>query len=147
MIVLVVNNNYQEKVAAISGQTMQLAGKTTIQKGVIAASGKLGGHTLKTSTVVATTDQYVDYNAISKGQHHHHHHHQASYQSQFTGHLFKTLSKSECQFFEKLRTSINDEGTYDEIMKCFYCYVEGVFNQYELFELITPLFLNEDLLQ
>lgn len=31
-------------------------------------------------------------------------------------------------------------------MKCFYCYVEGVFNQNELFDLISPLFVNEDLM-
>lgn len=34
-------------------------------------------------------------------------------------------------------------------MKCFYCYIEGVFNQAELFELISPLFdkSTDDLLQ
>ena len=32
-------------------------------------------------------------------------------------------------------------------MKCFFCYVEGVFNQNELFELVLPLFeRNEELL-
>ena len=37
---------------------------------------------------------------------------------------------------------------YEDIMKAFYCYVEGVFNQFEFFELITPLFEkgNEELL-
>ena len=31
-------------------------------------------------------------------------------------------------------------------MKVFFCYVEGVFNQYELFELVVPLFTTDDLL-
>ena len=30
-------------------------------------------------------------------------------------------------------------------MKCFYCYVEGVFNQNELFDLVAPLFTSEEL--
>jgi histone deacetylase complex regulatory component SIN3 len=55
------------------------------------------------------------------------------------------LSKTECNFFEKLRASV-EEGTYDDIMKCFFCYVEGVFNNTELFFLVTPLFSSEDLL-
>lgn len=68
-------------------------------------------------------------------------------QSQFTGHQFKTLSKSECQIFERLRQFFaSEEHTYDDIMKCFYCYVEGVFNQHELFTLITPIITNDDLL-
>lgn len=34
-------------------------------------------------------------------------------------------------------------------MKCFYCYVEGVLNQHEFFELVTPHFekVSEELLQ
>ncbi len=31
-------------------------------------------------------------------------------------------------------------------MKCFFCYVEGVFNHHELFTLVTPLFPSDDLL-
>lgn len=33
-------------------------------------------------------------------------------------------------------------------MKCFYCYVEGVLNQHEFFELVTPHFekVSEELL-
>lgn len=60
----------------------------------------------------------------------------------------KSLPKSEFSFFEKLRNSLKEGSTYDEIMKCFYCYVEGVINQYEFFELIAPLFdrNTEDLL-
>lgn len=44
--------------------------------------------------------------------------------------------------------SLKDETYFDDIMKCFYCYVEGVFNLYEFFELVTPLFdkSNEELL-
>ncbi len=59
--------------------------------------------------------------------------------------MFKSLSKSELQFFEKLRLSV-DADTYDDIMKCFFCYVEGVFNLNELFTLISSLFTSEDLL-
>lgn len=59
--------------------------------------------------------------------------------------MFKALSKSELQFFEKLRMSV-DPDTYDDIMKCFFCYVEGVFNLNELFVLIAPLFGSDDLL-
>jgi histone deacetylase complex regulatory component SIN3 len=39
-----------------------------------------------------------------------------------------------------------EEVTYDDIMKCFFCYVEGVFNNTELFSLVTPLFSSDDLL-
>jgi histone deacetylase complex regulatory component SIN3 len=44
--------------------------------------------------------------------------------------------------------TLKEETYFDDIMRCFYCYVEGVFNQYEFFELIAPLFDkgNEDLL-
>jgi histone deacetylase complex regulatory component SIN3 len=65
-------------------------------------------------------------------------------QPQFSGHQFKTLSKTECNFFEKLRASV-EEGTYEDIMKCFFCYVEGVFNNNELFTLVYPLFPSEEL--
>jgi histone deacetylase complex regulatory component SIN3 len=65
-------------------------------------------------------------------------------QPQFSGHQFKTLSKTECNFFEKLRVSV-EEGTYEDIMKCFFCYVEGVFNNNELFTLVSPLFPSEEL--
>ena len=43
-------------------------------------------------------------------------------------------------YFEKLRVYLRKEEIYDELMKCFYCYVEGVFNWHEFFELVTPLF-------
>ncbi len=60
----------------------------------------------------------------------------------------KTLPKAEFSFFEKLRNSLKDHQSYIEIMKCFYCYVEGVLNQYEFFELTSPYFdrNNEELL-
>jgi histone deacetylase complex regulatory component SIN3 len=60
----------------------------------------------------------------------------------------KHLSKTEYSFFDNLRRFIKDDSYYDDIMKCFYCYIEGVFNQNELFELISPLFdrSNDDLL-
>jgi paired amphipathic helix protein Sin3a len=51
----------------------------------------------------------------------------------------------ECQIFEKVKAFL-DEGAFDEVMKCLFLYLEGVFNQYELFELIGPLFTSEDLL-
>jgi histone deacetylase complex regulatory component SIN3 len=58
------------------------------------------------------------------------------------------LPRTEYSLFEKLRNSFKDEQTYDEIMKCFYCYVEGVFNQYEFFLLVEPYFdrSNDELL-
>ncbi|CDW73125.1 paired amphipathic helix protein sin3a-like [Stylonychia lemnae] len=60
----------------------------------------------------------------------------------------KHLPKTEYSFFENLRKSIKDESFFDDIMKCFFCYIEGIFNQSELFDLISPLFdkSNEDLL-
>ena len=60
----------------------------------------------------------------------------------------KTLPKAEFSFFEKLRNSLKDTQSYIDIMKVFYCYVEGVLNQYEFFELISPYFdrNNEELL-
>jgi histone deacetylase complex regulatory component SIN3 len=88
-------------------------------------------------------------NQISSIQHHHHHHHihhHAGQSSQFSGPLFKQFSRSEVSFFEKLRLHVIDDGAFDDVMKAFFCYVEGVFNQNELFELISPLFLHEDLL-
>jgi hypothetical protein len=44
--------------------------------------------------------------------------------------------------------SFKDESFYEDIMKAFFCYVEGVLNLYEFFELVSPLFdkSNEDLL-
>lgn len=33
----------------------------------------------------------------------------------------------ECQVFEKIKAT-SDEGTFDDIMKCFFLYVEGIFN-------------------
>jgi histone deacetylase complex regulatory component SIN3 len=38
------------------------------------------------------------------------------------------LPKTEYAFFDKLRNILKDEKAYEEVMKCFYCYVEGVFN-------------------
>jgi paired amphipathic helix protein Sin3a len=59
----------------------------------------------------------------------------------------KSLPKAEFSFFEKLRNSLKDSQSYDEIMKCFYCYLEGVFSQYEFFDLIAHNFdrSNEDI--
>jgi paired amphipathic helix protein Sin3a len=52
----------------------------------------------------------------------------------------KHLSKTEYSFFDNLSRAIRNESCFDDIMKCFYCYIEGVFNQNELFDLIQPLF-------
>lgn len=50
-------------------------------------------------------------------------------------------------FFERLRISLaSKEGLYDDVMKCFYYYVEGVLNQHELFLLISDEIDNDDLL-
>lgn len=64
-------------------------------------------------------------------------------QAPVLGHLhsqLKHLSKTEYSFFDSLSRAIRNESCFDDIMKCFYCYIEGVFNQAELFELISPLF-------
>ena len=35
---------------------------------------------------------------------------------------------------------LKNPAAYDEIMKSFYCYVEGVFNYNEFFDLVTQFF-------
>jgi paired amphipathic helix protein Sin3a len=40
--------------------------------------------------------------------------------------VMKGLSKSELQFFEQLKEYIDNEDIYNEILKVFYLYVEGV---------------------
>lgn len=59
----------------------------------------------------------------------------------------KTLPKTEYSFFDKLKNSLKDEQSYEEIMKCFLCYVEGVFSMHEFFDLVIQFFDkgNEDL--
>ena len=66
----------------------------------------------------------------------------------FNGQQLKTLPKAEFSFFEKLRNAVKDSQAYEEIMKIFYCYVEGVLNQYEFFDLIQVFFdrSNEEVL-
>jgi histone deacetylase complex regulatory component SIN3 len=56
----------------------------------------------------------------------------------------KAVPKAEYLFFEKLKNSIKDHQTYDEIMKCFYLYIEGILSQYEFFDLVTELFENNN---
>jgi histone deacetylase complex regulatory component SIN3 len=48
----------------------------------------------------------------------------------------KHLPKTEYAFFERLNITMRDDQSYDDFMKCFYCYIEGVFNQFEFFELV-----------
>jgi histone deacetylase complex regulatory component SIN3 len=42
--------------------------------------------------------------------------------------FIKQLPKAESSFFEKLKASLKDPSWLEDIMKCFYCYVEGIFS-------------------
>lgn len=71
----------------------------------------------------------------------HHAHHNV-----FVGSQFKNMSKSDLQVFERVRQHlISEDGAFDDFLKCLLCYMDGVFNQYELLSLVAPLFQNEDL--
>ena len=52
----------------------------------------------------------------------------------------KNLGKNELQFFQQLREIIDNEPFFEDLLKIFNLYVEGIVGADELFVLAKPIF-------